>query len=145
MPAPLEELPLFVRAGSVLPLLPPDVDTLAKPGTDESTVGLKDRRRQLRLMAFPGERIRGAFNRRGKYRSRVAGDRWKLKLKAPKRTRFELQAALSTIPGGFEPCSVTLNGRALANSAWSFDATTRVMAASFDKRRAKLVVSACRR
>src|SRR5262249_33574100 len=28
VPAPLDELPLFVRAGAVVPLLPPDVDTL---------------------------------------------------------------------------------------------------------------------
>ena len=27
-PAPLDELPLFARAGTILPLLPPDVDTL---------------------------------------------------------------------------------------------------------------------
>ena len=31
-PAPLDELPLLVRAGAVLPLLPADVDTLAPYG-----------------------------------------------------------------------------------------------------------------
>ena len=143
MPAPLEELPLFVRAGSVIPLLPPDVDTLAKPGTDESTVGLSERRRQLELLAFPGERIRGAFNRRGKYTSRADGDRWTLKLKAPKRTRFELQAALSAIPGEFEPCSLSLNDKRLSKLAWSFDDASGGLEATFERRRAKLVVSAC--
>ena len=32
LPAPLDELPLLARAGALLPLLPPDVDTLAAYG-----------------------------------------------------------------------------------------------------------------
>src|SRR5262249_58539358 len=32
VPAPLDQLPLFVRAGAILPLLPADVDTLAEYG-----------------------------------------------------------------------------------------------------------------
>ncbi len=145
MPAPLEELPLFVRAGAVLPLLPSDVDTLAKPGTDATTVGLSERRRQLELLAFPGERIRGAFNRRGTYKSRVDGDRWKLKLKAPKRTRFALHAALSMIPGKFEPCGLRINGGRLEGSVWAYEEPSEVLHATFEGRRAKLIASDCAR
>ena len=32
--APLEELPLFARAGTILPLLPPEVDTLAEDAAE---------------------------------------------------------------------------------------------------------------
>src|SRR4029077_9379931 len=52
VPAPLEELPLFVRAGAVLPMLPPDVDTLADYGAGApGLVRLADRQRSLHLLA----------------------------------------------------------------------------------------------
>ena len=57
LPAPLGELPLLARAGSVLPLLPADVDTLAPYGRD--LVHLRDRRGRLSLLAFPRGRWRG--------------------------------------------------------------------------------------
>ena len=143
LPAPLEELPMLVRAGAVIPLLPPDVDTLAKPGADPDTVGLKDRRRQIRLLAFPSGKSSGAFNRRGTIASRVGTDSWRLRLRAPKRTRFGLQAALSAIPGGLEPCSVTANGRELPGPSWSYDPGSQVLRASATGRRVTLRASAC--
>ncbi len=57
LPAPLGELPLLARAGSVLPLLPADVDTLAPYG--RGLVHLRDRRGRLNLLAFPRGRWRG--------------------------------------------------------------------------------------
>src|SRR3712207_2071707 len=54
LPAPIEELPLLARAGAVLPLLAPDVDTLADYGEGaEGVVRLADRRDVLHLLAFP--------------------------------------------------------------------------------------------
>lgn len=48
--APLDEIPLFVRAGAVLELLPARVDTLADPETvDEDVVTLADVDEQRRL------------------------------------------------------------------------------------------------
>ena len=48
VPAPLDELPLLVRAGAVLALLPPDVDTLADYGAGTpGLVRLADRRDAL--------------------------------------------------------------------------------------------------
>ncbi len=143
LPAPLEELPLLVRAGSVIPLLPPDVDTLAKPGADPETVGLANRRRQIHLLAFPSGKSSGAFNRRGAIASAATSRRWRLELKAPRRTRFELQAAMSAIPAGLEPCSVKVKGRELPGSSWSYDPGAQVLHASFIGRRVTLRASAC--
>jgi hypothetical protein len=143
LPAPLEELPLLVRAGSVIPLLPPDVDTLAEPGADPETVGLSDRRRQIHLLAFPSGRSNGAFNRRGTIASKANGSHWRLGLKVPRRTHFELQAAMSAIPGGFAPCSVKVKGRELPGSSWSYDPGTQVLRTSFTGRRVTLRASAC--
>ena len=69
VPAPREQLPLMLRAGAILPLLLSDVDTLADYGTAKGLVKLRDRRRAMRILAFPrgststtfgedGERIR---------------------------------------------------------------------------------------
>ena len=143
MPAPLEELPLLVRAGAVVPLLPPGVDTLARPGTDPETVGLSDRRGQIELLAFPLGRSSASFNRRGTITSKVSANAWSLKLEAPRRTRFSLQAALSVIPGGLRPCSVSLNGHELPGSRWSYDPGSQVMRASVSGRRVTLRASAC--
>ena len=69
VPAPLEELPLMVRAGAVLPLLPADVDTLASYGPGPDAVPLSKRRGRLDLIAFPRGRWRGTFFRGEKLRS----------------------------------------------------------------------------
>ena len=61
VPAPLEELPLMVRAGAVLPLLPADVDTLASYGPGPDAVPLSRRRGRLDLIAFPRGRWKGTF------------------------------------------------------------------------------------
>ena len=49
--APLDELPMFVRAGAVLPLLPPDVETLSAYGKG-AAVRLADRRGRRTLLAW---------------------------------------------------------------------------------------------
>ncbi len=53
VPAPVGEIPLFVRAGAHIPVLPPDVFTLAEHGTDPTIVHLSDRIEQTRLLSFP--------------------------------------------------------------------------------------------
>ncbi len=50
--APLDTLPLFVRAGAVIPLMPDDVDTLTT-ATDPSVVTLEMRKDQLWMNAYP--------------------------------------------------------------------------------------------
>ena len=62
LPAPRDELPLLVRAGAVLPLLPADVDTLA-PYAGAGVVRLADRRDRMQLLAFPRGRSRVAHGR----------------------------------------------------------------------------------
>jgi alpha-D-xyloside xylohydrolase len=52
--APLDTLPLFVRAGAILPELAPDVDTLA-PATDPSVVTAEMRADQMSIEVFPGD------------------------------------------------------------------------------------------
>ncbi len=50
--APLEEIPLFVRAGAVIPLLPAETDTLATIGTVPGLVDLDDVRGRQTSLRF---------------------------------------------------------------------------------------------
>ena len=94
LPAPLDELPLLVRAGAVLPLLPADVDTLASYGPGPDAVPLSRRRGRLDLIAFPRGRWRGTFFRGERLRSVVRGRRWDLVIRGKRERRYVVQAAL---------------------------------------------------
>jgi alpha-glucosidase (family GH31 glycosyl hydrolase) len=135
LPAPLEELPLLVRAGALLPLLPADVDTLADYGAGGDAVRLADRRDRLDLLAFPSGRSAGALGPRGRWSSSLSPRAWTLALRAPGPRSFTIQAAL---PGG-APRSVRIGRRALPRSRWSYRAG--VLRASFRARSALLHVT----
>jgi alpha-glucosidase (family GH31 glycosyl hydrolase) len=142
LPAPLDELPLLVRAGAVIPMLPPDVDTLAPYGGDR-VVNLSDRRRRMRLLAFPRGRTKSRIGPQH-LRSVAAKRRWTLTIARGPRRRYDLQASTATLRRPLRVCRVTLNGRPLRRRAWRYDARNRVLRARFTARRAKLVaVSRC--
>jgi sulfoquinovosidase len=141
LPAPLDELPLLVRAGAVLPLLPPDVDTLAPEGSSAGLIHLAERRDAMRLLAFPrgssrselagGESITSTESggkRRGKGKKksrkkraaaakqrtkRSIARRWTLEIDGSRRRSYELQASMSTLESPFKPCRVKLKGKRL--------------------------------
>jgi alpha-glucosidase (family GH31 glycosyl hydrolase) len=136
LPAPLDELPLLVRAGAVLPLLPPDVDTLADYGAGPGTVRLADRRDRLDLLAFPSGRSAGRLGVRGRWRSALTARGWTLVLRASGPRTFRVQAAL----GGRPPRAVRVGARALPRSRWAWDARTGVLTATLRARSARLVV-----
>jgi hypothetical protein len=143
LPAPLAELPLLVRAGAVIPLLPPDVDSLADLDGARGVVQLRDRRRRLTLLAFPrgsldrvlapGVRMRAREHRRG----------WDLRLRARRTHAYRLTASLATLRRPFRPCAVALDGRPLARRAWRYDRRARVLRARFRVRNGRFTVSAC--
>ncbi len=138
VPALLAELPLMVRAGSVLPLLSPDVDTLAGYGDDEKLVKLRDRRDRLTLLAFPrGERA-ARFLNGDALTSDERSDRWELRLRGRRTRRYDVQATLSTLRAPFRPCAVTLDGRPLRRAAWRYDAGTKVLRATFRTKEGRL-------
>jgi hypothetical protein len=144
IPAPLDELPMFIRAGAVLAMLPPDVDTLADYGEGApGLVRLADRSRAIYLLAFPSGSSEGRFGTRGRYRSTEQPGRWTLTARAERRSRVTLQASLHTLAAPFEPCSVRMNGRPLPSGAWSFDPATGVLRATVEGRSLRLQVEAC--
>ena len=138
LPAPLDELPLLVRAGAVLPLLPPEVDTLADEGAGGNAVRLADRRDHLDLLAFPRGRSSGRLEARGSWVSKRHRSGWMLTLRGVGQRRYGLQAALS----GLRPVVVRVNGRDLPPAVWSYNRRSGVFRATFRGTRAtRLVLS----
>ena len=126
----------------VLPLLPPGIDTLAPFGSRAAGVTrLADRRNRLHLLAFPRGRSRSAFGRRGRLVSRASAGGWQLAIRAPRKTRFNLQAALSVLKQPLRPCAVSLGERKLKRSRWTYNKRSAVLRVKFRARRATLDVS----
>ena len=87
--APLDQIPLFVRAGTLLPLLPADVATLASYG--RGVVHLSDRRRRLHVLAWPlGTTSAIALGTR--LRSRLTRHAWTLTVSGLPPVALQLEA-----------------------------------------------------
>jgi alpha-glucosidase (family GH31 glycosyl hydrolase) len=134
LPAPLAELPLLARAGTVLAMHDPAVDTLASVGTVAGLVKAYARP-ALRILAFPHGASSGRFNRAERLDSLEHRDRrWRLRVVGARSRVYVLQASLATLKRPFVPCRVTLDGRRLGRRAWSYDTNTGVLRATFRAR-----------
>ncbi|HVE69647.1 MAG TPA: TIM-barrel domain-containing protein [Solirubrobacteraceae bacterium] len=134
VPAPLTELPLFARAGTMLAMHDPGVDTLATVGSGPGLVHADDRP-ALRILAFPHGGSSGRFNRTERLDSLEHRRAWRLRIVGARARVYALQASLSTLRRPFRPCRVTLDGRRLGPRAWSYDANTGAFRATFRARR----------
>jgi hypothetical protein len=139
VPAPPDEVPVFARAGTILPLLPADVDTLADYGAGTpDLVRLADRLDQLQLIVFPRGTSSARAFRGERYRSIEGDQRWELALDGNRTRTWTLQASLATLNRPFTPSSVEFAGAPVAD--WSFDDATKVLRATFVGQRGRLVV-----
>jgi alpha-glucosidase (family GH31 glycosyl hydrolase) len=145
LPAPLTELPLLARAGTLLALLPADVDTLAPYGKSRrSLVHLADRRGRMQLLAFPRGRSSGRFLTAGHLRSQEGVGRWTLEIDDTRRRRWSVQAGLGAMRRPFRPCEVRVDGRVLNSSMWEYRRKGRVLRATFRADRdSRVTVIAC--
>jgi alpha-glucosidase (family GH31 glycosyl hydrolase) len=138
LPAPLVQLPLLVRAGAVIPLLPAEVDTLA-PYRGPGVVRLADRRGRIDLLAFPrGDSTAAMGVRPERIGSLERGGTWRLTVRGKRARLYSLQASLATLRRPFAPSSLTIAGRPLRD--WSYDRRTRVLRARFRLRSGTLLV-----
>jgi alpha-glucosidase (family GH31 glycosyl hydrolase) len=112
--APLEEIPAFVRAGAMLPLLAPDVDTLADYGVEPGLVHLADRSDCLHLLAWPDGRSR-VESLGTSIDSTLEAESWRLDFSGKALRSIDIEAQL---PRG--PVAVLWNGRPLGAGDWSF-------------------------
>jgi alpha-glucosidase (family GH31 glycosyl hydrolase) len=141
--APLDQLPLLVRAGAVLPLLPPDVDTLADYGGGDGLVRLRDRRTRMELLALPRGTSTAAMHEKEALTSIEGHGTWRLRVSGRTRRTYRLQASMLTLRRPFRPCSVALDGRPLRRGAWRHSTRTGVLEATFTAKRGSLRVRRC--
>jgi alpha-glucosidase len=142
VPAPLEELPLLARAGTLLPLLTPDVDTLAAYGDRAPVVSLSEREDERVLLAFPRGQSVARLDDGGVLRSREGRGRWTLEFDSTRMRRWTIEASLATLRRPFRPCHVRAeDGQA---GDWRFDRSTGVLHLTFRTRQGRIVVRACR-
>jgi hypothetical protein len=142
LPAPIDELPLLARAGTMLALLPPDVQTLAPYG--RGMVHLADRAGAMQVLAWPrgASRARVGAAREWLY-SREGAGRWTLYVRGRRTRSYSLQASLATLRHPFRPCSVLAGTRPLRRAAWRYDRRTRVLRVRFRVRVGRVVVRRC--
>jgi hypothetical protein len=141
LPAPLDELPLLARAGTLLPLLSPDVDTLAAYGDRAPAVSLHERQGERVLLAFPRGRSSAALEDGGSLVSRERPGSWSLTIRGKRRRLWTISASLATLERPFKPCTLRATGGRV--ESWRYDAAKRVLHARFRVRHATLAAREC--
>jgi alpha-glucosidase (family GH31 glycosyl hydrolase) len=131
LPAPLDELPLLVRSGALLPLLPPDVASLYRTTLDRRAI-----------LAFPHGTSFARMESDGLLLSTERPDGWTLTILSAHQRHYAVQASLATLAEPFRPCELTLNGDRLPDQAWSYEAGT--LTVEFDASRGVLHAKPCR-
>jgi hypothetical protein len=112
LPAPADELPLLARAGTILPLLAPDVDTLASAYDTPGVVSDEERRGRLGLRIFPrGWSIARPFGTDRVVSSEKRRRRWVLRIEGTRWRRYDVEVALGALRRPFRPCRVRANRR----------------------------------
>lgn len=107
--APLGTIPLFLRVGSVVPLLPRSVDTLSHYG--EGVVKLADREHRRTLLAAPAAGASaGTLGAGETLASTVTGRTWTLELEASQGRTYDVRATLAGLGRGWTPCTVEADG-----------------------------------
>lgn len=141
--APLPEIPMFVRAGAIIPMLWPDVFTLAEFGDDPAIVHASDRDDRLHVLAFPRGETAGSFYADGRWSSVEGARRWALTLQNSRERTIHLEASTRTLEQPFEVCGVALDGVPLADRDWSYDPSTGVLDVTYDTVAGTLEASGC--
>jgi hypothetical protein len=142
VPAPLDELPLMIRAGALLPMLPADVDTLADRYDARGLVSLRDRERRLELLAFPRGRSAARLYENERLLSSERRGGWRLEIRGEVRRRWRIDASLATLRDPFRPRCVKLNGRRLPGGRWSYSKRERRLHVNVRATRARIDVRA---
>lgn len=132
--APLDVLPLYAKAGALLPMLPPDVDTLSSYGSGKGMVHYAERRDQLRVLGVPRGTSTAAYDA-GRMTSTEGRGTWTFTLRGASRT-VRAQISLATLRTPFVPRTVT------GVRSWSYDRATRTL--RFTARGGAITVRAAR-
>ncbi len=138
--APLGTIPLFLRAGAVMPLLPKTVDTLSDYGT--GVVRLDDETDRTLLAAPEAGKSRSTLGPDEKLTSTVTRGAWTLQLFASQARTYDVRATLAGLDREWTPCGVEVAGESVP---FEYSAGRRVLEFSADVAADGVVkVTACR-
>ena len=125
--APLNQIPLMAKAGSLLPLLPANTDTLA-PYAKSAYTGLDDNRGKLHLIALPRGFTSTGYLEDGRIVSAEGHGNWLLQVGGGGKVKLDLDASMKTLKRPFSPASVLVNGKRLKKGkVWSYDRKAGVL------------------
>jgi alpha-glucosidase (family GH31 glycosyl hydrolase) len=141
--APIPEIPMFVEAGAVIPLLAPDVFTLAEYGDDPEIIHASDRDELLHVLAFPRGETSGEFYDDGTWTSVEEDINWTLTIENSRERTIHLEATMVTRITPAEVCEVSLDGTPLPEGTWSFDQTTAILNVTYTTTSGELLVTGC--
>ncbi|MCX6387572.1 MAG: hypothetical protein NTX07_02435 [Solirubrobacterales bacterium] len=140
--APIDQIPLFVKAGAAIPLLTPDVWTLSPYGSD--VIHLSDRESQRRIVAFPRGTWTGALGPAETLSSTEGTNTWALAIGGSKSRTYSIEASLGTLNHPFTPCSIKVGNTTLSPGSWSYKSSSKVLKATVTTTAATVTVkSAC--
>jgi alpha-glucosidase (family GH31 glycosyl hydrolase) len=137
--AKLDELPLMVRAGALLPLLPANVDTLANRYDTANLTSLRERKRTLEVLAFPRGRSGARVYENERLVSREEKGKWRLRIRGKVRRRWTIDASLATLRDPFHPRCVEVDGKPLSKKRWSYSERKRRLRIAVRAKRARIV------
>jgi alpha-glucosidase (family GH31 glycosyl hydrolase) len=131
VPAPVDEIPMFIEAGAIIPMLSPDVFTLAEYGDNPDIVHASDRDGFLHVLGFPHGETSGRFYDDGTWTSAESEGDWRLTITNDRERTIHLEAAMNTRIMPVPVCGVRLDGIDLPVGDWSFDDTTGVLEVTY--------------
>ncbi len=143
VPTPLDELPLFARAGTMLTLLTPGIDTLSPYG-GPGLVHLRDREDSRAIVGWPRGTARAAFGDAGE--SIVTTERSRgrraltIAVRGNRKRTYAMQLSLTVLKRPFVPRQATVrNGRLLR---WRYNPGTHVLSLTVRGHRPTAVLAA---
>ena len=139
--APIDVIPLFLRAGGVVPMVPDSVDTLSTYG--EGVEHLADHEGARVLLAAPAAGVSpGTLGAGERLTSTVTGHRWTLRLHATRDRAYDVRATLAALDSTWTPCQVSADDVVVA---FDYDPRTRALTFSAPVGKDAMVrVTACR-
>ena len=141
--APIPEIPIFVKAGAVIPMLAPDVFALAEYGDDPEIVHASDRDQLLHVLAFPRGETSGKFYDDGSWTSAEAEGSWTLSMQNGRERTAHLEASTRTLSQPIDVCAVSLDGTTLSQDDWSYEEESNVLDATYTTTSGTLTAKGC--
>ncbi len=140
VPAPREELPLLARAGTLLALLPADVETLTSYGS--GVVRLRDRATRRTIVGWPAAGVsRVAISAQEHASVRLRGRNLHVRVMGRRTRRYAVQLSLAALPRALRPCRVRARGARV--QSWRHDRASNVLRMTLGTRSGVVVVGGC--